>query len=420
MSGAPPLDVYFKKAIPFTYAGRALTFRVAQDLFSSHDIDLGTRLLLRTLADRAGGWRRILDLGCGYGPIGLALRAAHPAAEVHLVDRDALAVAYTRQNACLNGLADVEVYGSLGYDDLRRADFDLIASNIPAKAGERAIAHFLRDAAHLLAPDGMVAVVVIAALEPFVAAVLAETPGAEVLLRRARAGHTVFHYRFAGGPPLPPAPSWCPTGAREPPPWSGLARGVYRSAPIAVDLAGRACRLETAHGLPEFDAPSYTTALLLEGLEGLPAGTVRRALVFHPGQGYVPVAVWRRFAPAVVELVDRDLLALRYARRNLVANGCPDERVAPAHTVGIPPGAAAVDLIAGVLSRDEGPAAIAWAMTEAAARLTPGGWMAVAGTSTAITRLADVAAVRAALRVRERRRRAGLSLLVLRARGEGA
>ena len=124
-------DLYLKKVVEFRYARQTLHLRVSQDLFSSYDIDVGTQRLLRTLADLASvALPRALDLGCGYGPLGLAMRKLDAARKVHLVDRDALAVEFARQNAELNGLGDVSVYGSLGYDDVAGADFDLILAKL--------------------------------------------------------------------------------------------------------------------------------------------------------------------------------------------------------------------------------------------------------------------------------------------------
>src|SRR6266508_1524180 len=121
MTIEPATDIYFKKVVGFNFAKRSLKFRVSQDLFSSHDVDVGTRFLLRTIvtAPHVGRPAAILDLGCGYGPVGLTLKSVHRDAVLHMTDRDALAVEYARQNATINGFADgVEAYGSLGYDDL--------------------------------------------------------------------------------------------------------------------------------------------------------------------------------------------------------------------------------------------------------------------------------------------------------------
>src|SRR3990170_7683153 len=117
-------DVFFKKIITFRAWKHSLQFRVSQDLFSSHDIDLGTKLLLRTIIEAGyDRFQKVLDIGCGYGPIGLTLKSVFGSALVHMVDRDALAVEYSRQNAILNKLTDIEVYGGLGYADLKTAGF---------------------------------------------------------------------------------------------------------------------------------------------------------------------------------------------------------------------------------------------------------------------------------------------------------
>ena len=98
-------DVYFHKTVTFRAWKHSLQFRTSQELFSSHDIDTGTKFLLRTIVEADyGNFQRILDVGCGYGPLGLTLKSLHPDSIVHLFDRDALAVEYSRQNAELNGL----------------------------------------------------------------------------------------------------------------------------------------------------------------------------------------------------------------------------------------------------------------------------------------------------------------------------
>ena len=209
-------DIYYKKTINFKAWKHSFQFKTAQELFSSHDIDIGTRQLLRTIVEAGyAGLSKILDLGCGYGPLGLTLKALYPDSLVHLVDKDALALEYSRQNADLNHLGGTEIYASLGYDDLKGRDFDLIVSNIPGKAGEPVIAYLLREAVQFLSARGIVAVVVVNPLESVVGKILSETPGVEVILKRDWADHTVFHYRFSG-----------PQVVSEFPP-SAVERGIY-------------------------------------------------------------------------------------------------------------------------------------------------------------------------------------------------
>ena len=104
---------------------------------------------MRNLPDVAP--QSLLDLGCGYGAIGLTLAARHPAARALLVDRDLLAVRAAAHNARTLGLGNVEVRPSLGYRDVPASlRFDLVLCNVPARIGPRAIAYFL-DAGRALA-----------------------------------------------------------------------------------------------------------------------------------------------------------------------------------------------------------------------------------------------------------------------------
>jgi 16S rRNA (guanine1207-N2)-methyltransferase len=403
-------DIYFKKVVPFNFSRQRLRFRASQDLFSSQDVDVGTRFLLRTLTTRTENqaFQRVLDLGCGYGPIGLTLKAIDQDRLVHLTDRDALAIEYSRQNAALNNLTQgTEIYGSLGYDDLRRSDFDLIVSNIPGKAGEPVIASLLRDAGCYLAPDGLAAVVVVSPLEQTVANILG-APEIDVVWRESRSGHAVFHYRFSDKQrdALP---------CRE----DALDRGVYQRATESILTGGVSFHMQTAYGLPEFDTPSYATQLLIDGIRSTRQTAVHRAVVFNPGQGHAAVSLWKLIGPSALALVGRDLLALRNTSLNLARNGCPSGQITRAHQVGIrASGPEEADLVVGVLREDEGPDAAELTIVQGAQQLSPRGMMVVAGSSTAITRLVTFLEPEQSLEIVDRRRHRGHSALILRATRE--
>jgi 16S rRNA (guanine1207-N2)-methyltransferase len=397
-------DVYFHKTVTFRAGRQTLPFRTSQELFSSHDVDIGTRFLLRSIIESDYQPEKILDLGCGYGPIGLTLKKIYPDSLVHMVDRDALAVSYSLQNAELNSLRGAEIYGSLGYDDVSRDDFDLVVSNIPGKAGEAVITYLLQEARYYLAPRGTVAIVIIVALAPTVEKSLQDTPGCEITLRQNRSGHAIFHYRF--------------TETLLKPGNTAFERGVYHRQSLAIRRENLAYQIQTAYGLPEFDSPGHGSEMLIDALKKTAGKTIKRAVVFNPGQGHAAVAMWKLTKPQYIDLVDRDLLALRYSRLNLVANGCPGENIQVFHQVGAGLESGGVDLFTGVLG-EVGKEANIITLNQATEALSPGGMIIVSGGSTAVTRLVDYVKSAAGLRVIKRERRHGFSLLALQRKSSG-
>jgi len=70
---------WYKKQVDLVWRGQRLSLAVAQELFSSHDVDAGSKLLLRSLdPDQFPDAGRAIDFGCGYGVLGLAWQQAKP------------------------------------------------------------------------------------------------------------------------------------------------------------------------------------------------------------------------------------------------------------------------------------------------------------------------------------------------------
>ena len=397
-------DPYYKKTINLNLANLALEFRVSQTLFSSHDLDIGTTFLLRTLDQTPGSYQKILDVGCGYGPIGVALKSIRPGAALHMVDRDALAVRYAAQNAQLNGIEDALVYPSLGFDDVEDRDFDLIVANIPAKAGDSVIGGWLRDAPLFLRPHGRIGIVIVSALASMVTEVIEGIPAVDIILKRRRAGHTVVLYTV-DQTPAPPAPRM-----------KSLKRGDYDRTSTTFSHKLTDYPMQTAFGMPQFDSLSYRTGLLfdiLRTLERQPPD--RKVLVLNPGQGHVPVFLSKLFAPSSIELVDKDLLALRFSETNLVLNGYDPFRTTTRHEVDLGGQSAQFDLIVADMMDDDGPKAIAELFEQAVNRLASGGQMVVVANSATITRLTKLCRAKRLPAGLRRKRRKGNSVLVLRA-----
>jgi len=135
--------------------GAALTLVSLPGVFSEGRLDDATRALLDVIEWPARG--RVLDLGCGAGPIGLSAKRRVPALDVTLVDVDDYAVEATRRGAKVNAL-DVRVSSSDGYAALKGERFDVIVTNPPFHRGvgtEYEVTRaFVNDAPTHLRPDG--------------------------------------------------------------------------------------------------------------------------------------------------------------------------------------------------------------------------------------------------------------------------
>jgi len=146
--------------------GQDLLFHSTWGLFSPRAVDEGSRLLLEHL--EVAETDRCLDLGCGYGPVGITLARCAPRGKTMLVDKDFVAVEMAARNIAANRLENAEARLSNGFDQVGRRHFDLIASNIPAKVGKELLSILLYDARAHLAPGGRLYVVTVSGLRRFI------------------------------------------------------------------------------------------------------------------------------------------------------------------------------------------------------------------------------------------------------------
>ena len=401
---------YFKKNVIYNYRGRKLTFRVSQALFSSYDIDIGTKHLLQTLtSEDFNTCNKVLDLGCGYGPIGISLKSAYQSSVIHMVDRDALALEFSQQNTKLNNLNGIKIYGSLGYDDVSQKDFDLIVSNIPAKVGEPVLSHILEDAKFYLRPGRVVAVVVIDAIGEYVSKILESNKDINILFRKRWPGHLVFHYGFSPNSlvELRPKPD-------------AFDRGIYDRGQKDIFIGGSKISIKTTYGLPEFDTLSYETELLLNKMHILKNQQINRAVVFDSGQGFIPTVLSTIARVEEIDLVDRDLQALRVSKRNMVFNGYNADSVFLFHEVGLSKSNRGLaDCIIGIFDEKDDPKVHSMFLKETAGQLSARGIIIVASSSTAITRLEAFVRKEKLLHVSERQRSRRKSLMIMRHKNYG-
>ncbi|RKU28803.1 methyltransferase [Candidatus Poribacteria bacterium] len=178
------VDISFKTQI----RGYDLTFNSTWGLFSPKSIDAGTRLLIDCIDIHTDDI--CLDLGCGYGAVGIAMAKCAEPSEVYMVDKDFVAVEYARMNIENNKLKNCHVLLSNGFSHLPDIQFDIIASNLPANIGNELMKIFFNDAKRFLKKNGRLYVVTIAGLKDFIKRNFIETFGNHKKIKQ-RNTHTV-------------------------------------------------------------------------------------------------------------------------------------------------------------------------------------------------------------------------------------
>jgi 16S rRNA (guanine1207-N2)-methyltransferase len=140
--------------------GHTFQLRSLPGVFAYDRVDAGTALLLEVLAIPAGA--RVLDVGCGYGIIGL-VAARLGAAQVELVDANLLAVAAAQENITRNRIAQARAFASDGVPEGAVRRYDLVVSNPPFHVGKSVdgdIARmFIERARQALVPGGQLILV---------------------------------------------------------------------------------------------------------------------------------------------------------------------------------------------------------------------------------------------------------------------
>lgn len=146
-------------AVRFTLGGTAYSLRSDRGVFSKDSLDDGSRLLLETILQADLG-DRLLDVGCGIGPIGLILAKADPRRHVDLSDVNLRALACAKANAISLGVAaQVEIIPSDVYTSISHL-YDTIVSNPPIRAGKK-VTYRIYDEAPLHLVNGGKLIIVI-------------------------------------------------------------------------------------------------------------------------------------------------------------------------------------------------------------------------------------------------------------------
>lgn len=138
--------------------GHFFEFYTSSSVFSRTRVDLGTRLLVEKMVLPQSG--RVLDLGCGYGPVGVAAATLNPKLHVVMVDVNKRAVHLAKKNAEHNEATNVEVRHGFLYEPVIESKFKAIYSNPPVSAGMHIVLAIVKGAPEHLEENGLFQLVV--------------------------------------------------------------------------------------------------------------------------------------------------------------------------------------------------------------------------------------------------------------------
>lgn len=143
----------------FELKGHRLHFITDSGVFSRNTIDYGSRVLIESFSPTDLPEGPLLDVGCGYGPIGLTL-AATTERFVEMIDVNQRAVDLAKRNAGRNHIENVAIHESNIYEDVNETAYAAILSNPPIRAGKKVVHTILSDAYPLLKVGGTLTVVI--------------------------------------------------------------------------------------------------------------------------------------------------------------------------------------------------------------------------------------------------------------------
>ena len=138
--------------------GRFFEFLTASGVFSKKRVDLGTKLLVESMVLPKSG--SVLDLGCGYGPVGVVAAVLNQRLRVFMVDVNERALRLARENAKRNNATNTEFGCGFLYEPVNSMRFDAVLSNPPVSAGMRVVLPIIEQAPSHLVDNGVLEVVV--------------------------------------------------------------------------------------------------------------------------------------------------------------------------------------------------------------------------------------------------------------------
>lgn len=144
------------RTIEYTIDTKKLHFATDAGVFSKSSVDFGSNLLIKSIPCCNG---KILDMGCGYGPIGISLAALNPSAKITLADINNRAVELCNSNIILNKVPNAQALQSDAFLRII-GEFDIIVSNPPIRTGKKVIYSIFENSYNFLKKGGSLFIVI--------------------------------------------------------------------------------------------------------------------------------------------------------------------------------------------------------------------------------------------------------------------
>lgn len=147
------------RVIDYHLAGIDLKLTTDAGVFSKNRVDYGSGVLIRNMREENPVSGNILDVGCGYGPIGLFAAKKWPDRQVDMVDVNERAMDLARKNAEVNGVTNVNIFASSVYENVDK-QYAMILTNPPIRAGKNIVSEILEKSYEHLLVGGKLLVVI--------------------------------------------------------------------------------------------------------------------------------------------------------------------------------------------------------------------------------------------------------------------
>lgn len=143
----------------YTLRGKEYSFISDVGVFSKNEVDFGTRLLIEQfeVPDISGD---ILDLGCGYGPIGIACADRYQDRKIVMADVNERALTLAKENAFRNDIENIEVIPSDRFSNLGHRSFAAVVTNPPIRAGKQVVHKMFEESKDALLRGGELWIVI--------------------------------------------------------------------------------------------------------------------------------------------------------------------------------------------------------------------------------------------------------------------